>query len=130
MSEGNGYATKAALEAKRNKRRFKEFDWGDIGLVVLQSATAGEFVKIDAARQRATLAAMSGKVKEHEQATKDFLLQVCYSLVLDRDSNPFFSPADRELILSLDSTITDPLVTACMDHCSQDTANMGDAQKK
>jgi len=129
MSEENGYATIVGLQQHRGKRRFKNFDWPRVGTVVLQSAMAGEWVKIDAARQRATMAAMAGKVKEHERATEDFLLQICLCLVVDQAHAPFFSLGDKDLILSLDSALTDSLATACIEHCGLDEANMGAAQK-
>jgi len=128
MTEANGYATKDALQARRGKRRFKDYQWSDIGKVVLPSVTAGDWIKLDSARQRATMAAMSGKKKEHEAATQDFLLQACY-MVLDGQHDPFFSPADKDLILSLDSAVTDPLVSAFIEHAGLDEVSLGDAQK-
>ncbi len=122
-------ATLDALESRRSKRRFKEYQWADIGTVDLQSPTAGEWIKIDAARQRATMAAMAGKKKEHEAATQDFMLQTFYSIPLNKDRSPFFSPANKDLILSLDSGLTDQLLSACIEHAGLDEVSVGDAQK-
>ncbi len=129
MSESNGYATKDALQERRGKRRFKDYQWSDIGRVELQSLMAGEWIKIDTANARMRMAAMAGKKKEHEAAAQDFLLQVCYLTVLDKDHNPFFSLPDKDLILGLDSALTDPLVTAAIEHAGLDEVSVGDAQK-
>ncbi len=123
------FATKDSLAKYRNRRRFCEFDWVDVGRVVLQSARAAEFIRIDAARQRATMAAMAGDVAKHEQATREFLLLVCYLLVLDEHRQPFFSEDDKQLILDLDSAVTDPLVDAATRHCSIRGLSLEDAQK-
>lgn len=122
-------ATKANCERWRRTRRYQRFDWPGVGEVVLQSAMAGEWIKIDAARTRARMAAVSGNVKLHEQATQDFLLAVCHGLVLDLEHAPFFTSGDRELILEMDSAITDPLVVECMNHCDLAAIDLGAAQK-
>jgi hypothetical protein len=75
------------------------------------------------------MASMAGRKKEHEAATQDFLLQVCFQLVLDKDGNPFFSSNDKDLILSLDSADVDPLVSAAIEHCAAADADAGAAQK-
>lgn len=129
MSEGNGYATKEALEQRRGKRRFKPFEWSSIGRLILQSPSSAEWVRIDAARTRVRMFALGGKIKEHEQATEDFMLQTLYGIPLDQNHQPFFTPADKELILSLDPVLTDELVTACIGHCEQDEPAAEAAQK-
>ncbi len=129
MSEANGFATIAALESRRGRRRFKEYQWFDIGRLTIQSAMADEWGKIDSARTRARLAAIRGDVKEHEKATQEFTLQTLYLLVLDQERNPFFSPANKELILSVDAALVDALVSECMDHCALEDVSVGDAQK-
>jgi hypothetical protein len=128
MSE-NGYATKDALQTRRGKRRFKEYQWADVGLLDLQSPMASEFIAISAARQRATTAAMSGKKKEQESATQDFVILVLTLIPLDKERNHFFTVADKDLILSLDSSLVDQLVDACMAHADLDSVSVGDAQK-
>ncbi len=129
MSESNGVATLDALERRRGKRRIKEYQWADIGTLDLQSPMSGEWIKIDAARQRARLAAMAGKRKEHEAATQDFMLQVFYEIPLNKDGSHFFTPANKELILSLDPALTDQLLSACIEHAELDETTLGDAQK-
>jgi len=130
MSEGNGFATRESLVQWSARRRYKPFEWPGVGVVTLQSPTAGEFIKIDSARQRGLTAAMSGNAREHERATQDLLLQVCYLLVLDHEHTPFFSTADREFILSLDAAITEPLTAEALAHCGLDEADIAAAQKK
>lgn len=129
MSEGNGYATKDALEQRRGKRRFKPFNWRDVGQLILQSPTAAEWVKIDAARTRVRVFALGGRTREHEQATEDFMLQTLYEIPLDENRQHFFTSADKDLILSLDPMLTDELVTACIAHCEQDEPDAEAAQK-
>lgn len=123
------YADKSALDRWRGRRRIVDFDWPGVGRVRLQSATAREFIRIEAARQRALVAANGGKTKEHEQATREFLLLVCRLLVLDGDGQPFFSDADNDLVLALDSAITDPLVEAALKHCGLESVDLEAAQK-
>lgn len=125
----NGFAVKSALSDRRGKRRFKEFVWCDVGKLVLQSPTAGEWIRIESARQRATMAGMNGKKKEQEAANQDYMLLVCLLLVLDGERNPFFVPEDKELILGLDPALTDPLLAAAIEFAGLDEINAGDSQK-
>lgn len=127
MSEG--FAKKESLEQRRGQRRFRDYQWSDVGGVILQSATAGEWVRIDSAQQRARMAAMAGNKKGLDAATQDFLLEVLAALVLDGDKNHFFVAADKDLILSLDSALTDPLVSAAVEFAGLDEVSVGAAQK-
>lgn len=128
MSERK-FATKAALQERRGKRRTKEWQWHGFGAVILQSALAKEFIKIDTARQRARLAALRGDERELERATQDLLLGVCFGLVLDGDRQPFFTPDDKDLILELDASITDPLLAEALEFCSDSSETLEDVKK-
>lgn len=123
-------ATIEACGCWRGKRRVASFDWPHVGRVMLQSAMAGEWIAIDAARTRARMAALSGNVKLHEQATREFFLSVCYGLVLNTELGKMFSNEHRDLLLEMDAAITDPLIEACMKHCDIEAIDLGAAQKK
>ena len=127
--EPTPFATKEACAKWRKVRRFREFNWLGVGRVILQSAMAGEWIRIDAAQTRARMAAMSGNAKVHEKATKEFLVAVCTLLVLDENKNPFFSRDDETLIVEMDSAITDPLVAAAMQHCDTSGVDFEAAKK-
>lgn len=122
----NTYATKAAFAAcAGGVRRFKEVDLPIVGRVILQSLTAGEFTRVDAARTRAMVAASTGKNKDQCRALNDGLVELVTIAVLDREKNPLFGPDDRSLILGLDTSVSQPLVTACIEHCRLDADDVG-----
>lgn len=129
MSDTNGFAKKEYLEQRRGRRRFKPYRWADVGRLELQSTMAAEWIRIEAARQRVQVAALSGKKKEHEAASQELMLLTLYIVPLDSEHNPFFTPADKDLILSLDGALTDSLLNACLEHCATDESALRDSQK-
>jgi hypothetical protein len=126
-------ATRESARRWSNKRRYKPHDWFGVGRVILQSPMAKEWIRIDSARTRCQVAALRGDQKAHEKATEDFMLAVCFGLVLEatEDRNHFFTdcPEDREFILSLDGAITDDLVRAAMEHCGTQAIDLEALQK-
>lgn len=130
MSETNGFAKKDSLAGRKSKRRIADYQWADVGKLILQSPLAGEWIRIESARDRATMAAMSGRKRDHEIASQDFALQVLYSIPLDEHHNPFFAPDDKDLILGLDSGLVDPLVAACVKHANLDAGNLVEGAEK
>jgi hypothetical protein len=132
MNEANGFASKDKFnEYSGGRRRYREFDLPGIGKVLLRSITAGEFAKVDAARTRAAMAGVGKKAKPTDQvrALNDGYVELIIATVCDADKNPLFTAMDRSMLVGLDTAISDPLVTACIEHCGIDEANVEDAEK-
>lgn len=119
------FATKSAFAARSGVRRFREFDCPEVGRVIIQSLTAAEFTRVDAARTRAAIAAAGGKHKEQNRALNDGLVELVTIAVVDQDRNPIFGPDDRALIVGLDAAVSQALVTACIEHCRLSGEDVG-----
>jgi hypothetical protein len=132
MSEANGFASKDKFaKYSGGSRRYREFEVAGVGKVLLRSITAGEFAKVDAARTRAALAGSGKKAKQTDQvrALNDGFIELLIASVCDADKNPLFTAMDRSLLLGLDTCVSDSLVSACIEHCGIDEANLEDAEK-
>lgn len=109
----SGYISKHDLAARGTQRRMKDVTVPGLGTLRLRTITAREFARIDAARNRALLAASSGKMKEQVAALHDQFVELVKAVVAE----PQFTDEDRELLLALDSSVADALRGACYEHC-------------
>lgn len=125
MSE-NGYATKDALREVANRpRRYADVVIAGWGRIQLQSITAGQFCRIDAAKNRAIMLASQGKIKEQAAAIQDHFIEVVKAV----SANPTFTDSDREYLLALDAPIAERIKEACLEHLSGDDMSVEDAEK-
>lgn len=126
MSEGNGYATKdTLLQMSRAPRRYADVEIPNWGRIQVQSVNAGEYCRIDAAKNRAILALSSGKLSQQIAALKDYFIEVAKAGV----SNPAFTDDDREVLLSLDSSTADAIKSAVLAHCNINEVSVEGAEK-
>lgn len=124
MSE-NGYTTKDALrELSRRERRYKDVEISAWGKVKLQSVTAGEFCRIDAAKNRA-ISLMGGKVGEQAAALKEYFIEIVKAAF----AVPAFTDDDRDFLLSLDAPLAGEIKDACLEHANLTETSVGDAEK-
>lgn len=120
------YATKDKLhERAKRGRRTADVEIPGLGLAKLQTITAREFARIDAARNRALVAAANGKMAEQVAALNDQFVELVKAVFVE----PCFTDADRELLLSLDSSLADAIRAACYEHCELSEASLEDAEK-
>ena len=140
MEEKPILASRETFKLWRGVRRFTPLTIPGVGLVCLQSAMAREWIRIDSASQRARLAAMQGRIKDQEQATREFAL-LCFGLLVLKaneqgqplDGSAVFdidSEEDRRFIFEMDSAITDYVVAACTTNCGIQAIDLEAAQKK
>lgn len=121
------YASKEQLHARVQRgRTVKDVEIPGFGLVKLQTITAREFVRIDAARNRAIMAASSGRMKEQIEALNDQFMELVKATFVE----PVFTESDRELLLSLDSALADAIKEACYAHCELDDARVDEEDAK
>lgn len=128
MSKENGYATKDALQALSRKPRVNaDVTIPGWGRMKLQSITAGEYARIEAAQNRATLLAASERSgPKHVAAVNNAFLELVKVVVAE----PAFTDDDRDLLLSLDSSIANAIKDACYAHCRLNEIDLETAQKK
>lgn len=129
MSEGNGYATKDALQAKAKKpRRTATVEIPGWGKIKLHTITAGEYIAIDAAQNRAMMLMAREGVKSrlYIEAARNVFVEIVKAIVAE----PVFTDDDRDLLLSLDSSTADEIRNACLNHANLSEANLEAAQKK
>lgn len=124
MSEG--YASKDdLLQLSRKPRVYTDVGIPGWGKITIHTINAGEFCRIDAAKNRAIMTCSGGDIGKQAVALRDYLLEIAKACI----SEPVFTDADRELLLSLDSSTANAIKDACLAHCSIEEASSEDAEK-
>jgi hypothetical protein len=123
----NGYASKDALrELSRKERRYGDAEISAWGKIKLGAPTAGEFCRIDAAKNRALMLAGSGKIGEQAAALRDYFVEICKTIIVE----PSFSEDDREYLLSLEAPLAAEIKDACLEFANLTDTSVEDAEKK
>lgn len=126
MSEANGYATKdGLLQLSRKERRYADKLIPGWGKIQVQSVTAAEFCRMDAAKNVVILHASGGNIGKQAAALRNYFLEVVKTCVV----KPAFSDGDAEMLLALDSATADAIKAACLEHCNIDEASVEGAEK-
>jgi hypothetical protein len=125
------FATKESLEKWRASAVTRTSTGRGVGRVILQSAMAGEWIKIDSARQRAHMAAAAGQGERARERDARLLARRSASRwCWTTERKTFFTiRPTASLILALDSAITDELATACVKHCDIDSIDLRALEK-
>lgn len=127
MSEGNGYATKEALrDLSRQPPRYDDKYIAGWGKIKVQSVSAGEFCRVEAAKNKALLLSSGGKISQQAAAYKDYGIEV----IKAGAANPTFCDDDREFLLSLDASTFESIKDAILSHWNTDEESVESAEKK
>ena len=126
MSEGNGYATKEALrDISRRPPRYDDKFIAGWGKLKVQSVSAGEFCRVEAAKNKALLLSSGGKISQQATAYKDYGIEV----IKAGAANPTFCDDDRDFLLSLDASTFEEIKDAILSHWNADESSVEDAEK-
>lgn len=124
------YADKGAFQnAARGVRRFRTLTLPLVGTVRIRSINALEYAGIEAAITRAVHASKSGRADKQQKALADAYADLMIACVVDNDGTPVFTADDKPTLLSLDSSVSQSLTSACLEHCGIDGCDLEELAK-
>jgi hypothetical protein len=125
----SSFASKESLAASAGKRRYRDEHVPGVGTVRYRSLTGSEFARTSAAQTRMVMACNARDTKAAERATREYHLATIVAGVCDENSDPIFTPDDRELIESLDAGIVERLVAGVTSHAGLDSLDVESVAK-
>jgi hypothetical protein len=121
MSEGNGFATRDAILA-RKPRRVKTVDVPGWGKFRIRSLT-----ELERSRFEATIRDKNGQVSSSKMI--DLKCRLIVLCVVDENGDPLLQNSDIEELRQQDSKLTNALVEEIQSHCGYSDADLEDLEK-
>jgi hypothetical protein len=122
----SNYATKdALLQLSRVPRVYADVEIPRWGPIQVQTVNAGEFCRIDAARNAAVMAAADGDMDKAAEAFGNYFVVVATTCI----AQPAFVDSDRDLLLAIDGTTAAAIKKACLDHCDMKEVSVEGSEK-